>query len=163
MGIVRAVLLVTLVAAGGCHRWVPHDGSPVPAGTEVRVRVTDAGSDDLQRRYGPNDGSLTGPVVAWDSDGVSLLDQTILRRPGFPSTVVSDTISLPANHLAGVDVKELDGKRTALLTAGILVAGGSLVWATRAFGESSGPNEGGPTEPPEASIGIRLPLGLGWR
>lgn len=160
MGLRRAMLLLTLSLSPACYRWVPHEGT-LPAGTEIRVRVTDTGSDDLRRRYGANEGFVSGPLAIWSEDEVAVLAQTLLTRPGFPSTTVTDTVEVPARYVAGIDVKELDGKNTAFFTAGILAGGVGLVLATRWLGGSSEANEGD-IPPPEEAIIVRIPLRIGW-
>lgn len=161
MGFSRSTLLLCLVLSAGCHRWVPHDGTPVPEGTDVRVRVTDAGSDELQSRFGPNDGSVDGPVAYWNTEAIGLLVQSTIRRPGFPATTISDTIPVPSRLVSGVDVKTLDNRRTTALTAGIVLGGLGLVLATRAFGGEA--EDGDPTPPPpDASWIVRFPLPLAF-
>lgn len=159
----RPILLSALVLAAGCHRWVPVEDGPTPAtGTEVRVRMTDAGSDELGRAWGDNDGILEGPMAYWEETEIGLLLRTSVRRQGFPSTLITDTVAVPADHVSGVDVKEIDNGRTTFLTAGIALGAVALIFATRALGEGHEVGDSDPP-PPDASWIVRIPFSFGGR
>lgn len=159
MGLARLVLLVALTASAGCYRWAPYEGEPLPIGTEVRVRVTNAGADELRRRFGSTDGTLSGPLARWDASQVSVTTTTMIRREGFAPTSVSDTLDVARSLVAGIDIKELDRKNTAFLVVGVVAGAAGLVLATRAFGGETVPEGEGP--PVEESVIVRIPLGIG--
>lgn len=160
MSLVRVTMILVLAASAGCYRWVPHEGGPVPAGTDVRVRMTDAGSDAVGRRLGETEGSFTGPLAFWTDQAVAVTTTASISRPGFAPTLVTDTIDIPLAYLAGVDVKVLDRKNTTFLTAGIVVGAVGLVFATRALGGETDIVEGG-GPPSEEAVIVRIPLGIG--
>jgi hypothetical protein len=162
-------LALSILFVGGCYRYVPAETGAIPPGTEVRVRLTDAGQAEIRQYYGPDLTRVTGSLVRWDVDGLGLMTEMTITREGFPATFLADTIQLLPQHLSGVDVKEFDGKRSLGFTAGVIGAMAGALVAAQAFGGSSsneGDDSGGPD--PEASILlrvplIRLPLGLGFR
>jgi uncharacterized protein YbjT (DUF2867 family) len=163
MSMVRmAFVVAALVLAGGCYRWVPTEQAAVPPGTQLRARLTDAGTAEIRTYFGPGLLTVEGPLVAWDRTGLSLLTETSVRRPGFPPTTMTDTIQLLPNHLAGVDMQELDGKRTAGLSAGLLGGVVLAILATRTLGGETDPGEG-VDPPPEATILFSIPLRIGGR
>jgi hypothetical protein len=161
MRMVRATLLIAIaVATAGCYRWVPYEGPPVPAGTDVRLRLTNTASDSLRRVYGPNDGTISGPLARWNDANVSVLTETLITRPGFAATVLADTIHVSAFQMVGVDLKQLDKRKTGFLSAGIVAGALGLVFATRAFGGDSNDNEGG-GPPIDESLIVRIPIRIG--
>ncbi len=160
MGLLRATLLLVLAATAGCYRWVPLEGGPVPEGTEVRVRLTDAGADELRRSSGANDGTFTGPLAYWNERLVGVTTTASIQRAGFAPTLLTDTIDVSVAYLAGVDVKVLDRKNTALLTVGIVAGAVGLVFGTRALGGETDIVEGG-GPPSEEAVIVRIPFGIG--
>jgi hypothetical protein len=159
MRIIRTTLVLTAIAVlGGCYRWVPTEQAAVPPGAEVKATLTDVGVEEMRRYLGPDVTSVEGPMVSWDPGGLSILSVTTLRRAGFPPTVLTDTLRLAPNYTADVAIRELDGKRTAIFTAGALGAAAGAVMAALIFGgNSESPGEGdGP--PPEESVVYRIPL-----
>jgi len=140
---ISAPLIVAgALLAGGCYRYVPTEMAAVPPGAEVRAHLTGDGIEAMRSYYGPEVYSVEGPLAWWDEGGVGLLTEMYLSRPGFPPTTFTDTVRLLPHHLAGMELRELDGKRTAGFSA-----------ATDDSGEGAG-------EDPEASIIFRIPLGL---
>ena len=155
------LLSFTLVSAGACYRYVPSETGAVPPGTEVRARLTDAGEAEARQYLGPDVRSVTGSLVRWDGEGIGVLTKMTVSRAGFPSTTLTDTIRFLPQHLSGVDVKELDGKRTLWFTAGVVGAMVGAVLAAKHFGGSSreGGEEGGEGGGDiEASILVRVPV-----
>lgn len=157
MRLLRTMLLLSLAVAASCYTWVPHEGARPPAGTDVRVRVTDDGGDELRTIYGPHEGSVAGPLTSWDAENVGILVRTTVQRPGFTATTLTDTIQVPTRLVSGIDVKELDRSRTAWFTAGVVAGSVGLVLASRALSGGDEPNEGGGPPIDEAPI-IRIPI-----
>lgn len=160
MGLARLALLLVVIAPAACYQWTPYDGDPAPVGTEIRVRTTNAGAEEIRRRFGETDGTVSGPVARWDDAQVSVTLSTLVRRAGFPPTMVTDTLDVAQIHVAGIDVKVLDRKNTAFLVAGIVGGAATLIFATRAFGGDNNLEEGG-GPPVEEAVIVRIPLGIG--
>ena len=159
MSLARLALLLVLTVPAGCYRWAPYDGDPVPVGTEIRVRATAAGAEDMRRRFGETDGTVSGPVAKWDDAQVSVTISTLVRRAGFPATTVNDTLDVSRSHIAGIDVKVLDQRTTVFLVSGVVAGAAALILATRAFGGETDVEGGGP--PVEEAVIIRIPFGIG--
>ena len=159
--------LALLTFTAGCYRYVPVTPSAVGPGTEVRTRLTEDGQREVRSFMGSDTDAVEGSLVAWNRDGVSLLVQSEIRRDGFPPTAFTDTLELLPQHVQSVQVRELDGWRTAGTAA--LVVGGAVVavLAPRALGGDSesgdgeGGGEGDPTDP-NAQILIRFPLSFSF-
>ena len=160
---VLAVLFIFCLGfTAGCYRYVPMEQATAPSGTLVRARLTDDGAQEMQRYFGPGVVEVKGPLVSWNTEGMSLLWETFLRREGFPATTVTDTVSLLPQHLAGVDIRELDGARTAVFSVALLAGAVAAILAARTFGgePEEGP-EGGDLDPDDAVL-FRIPIRIGF-
>jgi len=154
------LIVAGALLTGGCYRYVPTEMAAVPPGAEVRAHLTGDGIEAMRSYFGPEVYSVEGPLAWWDEGGVGLLTEISLSRPGFPPTTLTDTVRLLPHHLAGMELRELDGKRTAGLTAAIVGGMAVALFAGQAFGGSSDDSGEGAGEDPEASIIFRIPLGL---
>jgi len=160
--ITRFLILACLLLSGGCYRYVPTEMAAVPHGAEVQALLTGDGIEAMRGHFGPDVNSVKGPLASWDEEGMGLLAEMTLSRPGFPPTTLTDTIWLLPHHLAGVELRELDGKRTLGFTAAVLGAMAGAILAGRAWsGSSEDPNGGDPD--PEAAIVFRIPFGIIFR
>lgn len=158
------LLVFLLLTPAGCYRYVPAEDGMVPRGTRVRAQLTESGTEEARRYFGPGVEEVEGPVVNWNGGGLAILMQTYLSRPGFPATHVADTVRFQPAHISAVQVRELDGWRTAGLAA--LVVGGGLA-ATLGpevlGGGASGEGNEGDDLDPDAQIILRIPLRLIFR
>jgi hypothetical protein len=72
---------------------------------------------------------------------------------------MTETIQLQPHHIARVELRELDGRRTAFFTAGVVGAAAVAVIAPSLIGgESEESGEGDDTDPDAAIVLFRLPL-----
>ncbi len=160
---VRMILGASLLLAGGCYRYVPVEMDAVPPGAEVQAHLTGDGIEAMQGELGPNVTFLKGPLVSWDEEGMGVSAGLFLQREGYPGTTMTETIQLLPHHVARVELRELDGLRTAGFTAALLGAAAVAIIAPNHIGGSSeDPGEGGGPNP-EASIIFRFFFGLGFR
>ena len=151
---------VGLLFLGACYRYVPAEMAAVPLGSDVRAHLTGDGVEAMRSSFGPDVHSVEGPLVEWDEEGVGVLTEMYLSRPGFPATTLTDTVRLLPHHLAGVEMKKLDRKRTAGFTAVVVGGMAAALWAGKAFGGSSDDNGEGGGPDPEASVIFRIPISL---
>lgn len=152
----RPVLLVALLATTACYRYVPAEPAELVPGAEVRARLTGAGIDAMRAFFGPYVTDIEGELVRWDQRGATLRYETFVRRPGFPATTIQDSVHLEPRHVAAMERKELDGRRSVL--AGAVVVSGAIAAAisSGAFGGGGLPWEGPP--PGDEIIVIRIPF-----
>jgi len=159
MSLMRTTLVfIAIAGVSGCYRWVPTEQAAVPPGAEIRATLTDAGIDEMRRYLGPDILSVDGPLVSWDARGLSVLSVTTLRRAGFPPTTMTDTLRLAPNHVADVAIKELDGKRTAIFTVGVLGVAVGSVMAALIFGGGPEDTGEGNGPPPDAAVIHSVPI-----
>jgi hypothetical protein len=120
------------------------------------------GTEELRGTLGPSITSVDGPLMQWDSEGLRLLSDLTIQHAGFPATTMTDTLRLLPGYVARVEVRELDGKRTALFTAGVVgVAAAAIIAPSIVGGDKDSSGEGdGPD--PEAAILFSIPIRFGW-
>ncbi len=154
--------LLSLLFSGACYRWVPVEQSAAPPGSEVRAILTMDGVDELRGTFGPSVESVEGPLVRWDSEGLGLLAELSVSRAGYPATTMTETVQLQPHHIARVELRELDGRRTAFFTAGVVGAAAFAAIAPSLFGgEAEESGEGDPTDPDAAIVLFRIPIRFG--
>lgn len=164
MRVLKAPFVATiLVLTGACYRYVPTESTAVPPGARIRALLTEDGVEEMRGIYGPNVNYVEGPLVGWSGEGLGVLAELEMRRPGFPATTLTDTIQLLPNQYSSVEVRQLDGKRTAGFT--VVILGGMTVAALGAkiFGGTSEEEPPGPPEPEAAIVFLRIPLRIGGR
>ena len=162
MTTVRTTIAATLlVVLGGCYHYVPTDPSTVPAGTKIQAQLTPRGADEMTRFYGPGTTTVEGPLASWSMEGLSILREVSLHQPGFMPTTLTDTLHLDPTMVAGIGVQTLNGKKTAVVSAGILAFGVASIFAARIFGGTQDPpgeGDGGP--PPDDLLFFSIPIGF---
>jgi hypothetical protein len=126
-----AVLLLFAVA---CYHYIPAEPGDVTPGDQVRARLTSAGAQAMRSYFGPRVNNVDGPLVRWDDNGVSLLVETYVTRPGFPATTVADTVRLPPGQMEALERQVVDVPRTGLAALCVVAAATAAVLATRSFG-----------------------------
>lgn len=160
--VLTALFIVCFGFTAGCYRYVPIEQAAAPSGTLLRARLTDDGAEEMRRYFGPGVVEVKGSLVSWNGEGLSLLRESFLRREGFPATTVTDTLSLLPLHVAGVDIRELDGTRTAVLSVALLAGAVATIFAAKTFGgEPEDGGEGGDTDP-DAAVLFRIPIRIGF-
>jgi hypothetical protein len=164
MRILRPFFLLALLLPMGCYRYVNADPEGVIPGSQVRAQLTEAGIEEVGPYFGSGLEEVEGPLVRMNGEEVGILMRTYVSRPGFPPTSVADTVGLLPGHIRNFQVRELDGQRTAAMTALVVGAGVAAVLAPRVVGGGSG-GEGpeGNDPDPNAQILLRIPLRLIFR
>ena len=135
--------LILLLTVSGCARWVPAQLGTVPPGTDVRLRLSEVGAEQLEEMTGAGTTEVTGELLQWEPEvlvSTALGPSAMRLDPGLRQRLVLD----PDNVVA-IDVREVDRTRTGLLVGGVVaVAGSAIAWALVNIIRGS---EGAPTPP----------------
>ena len=135
--------LILLLTVSGCARWVPAQLGTVPPGTDVRLRLSEDGAEQLEEMTGAGTTEVTGELLQWEPEvlvSTALGPSAMRLDPGLRQRLVLD----PDNVIA-IDVREVDRTRTGLLVGGVVaVAGSAIAWALVNIIRGS---EGAPTSP----------------
>lgn len=143
---VRASLVMALaIMASGCVRWVPARVGEVPVGTDIRLRLSEEGAEQLEETTGTGQSEVSGQLLQWGSEVmVSAALQT--AGAGANSSNLRQRFVVDEEHVVGVDIRELDRTRTGLFAGTIaVVAGSAIVWVVSKL---SGSGTAAPSEPP---------------
>jgi len=133
--LVAAVLWV----AAGCYNYHPLTAPSPVEGSWVAATLTDAGSADLARYLGPDVFVVRGRYLgSGDGGGVVVSVASVELKRGTDVAWAGETIVLPRDAVASLDVRSLAKGRTVLLAG---VGAGGLVFTSLAFSllGSSGP------------------------
>jgi hypothetical protein len=142
-----AILITTLLLTAGCYSYNPLTTPSPEPGTSLAVTLTDAGSDELARSLGPGAFIVRGRYLSNDEQGMLLSVTSVETKRGYSNPWSGETVAVPDNAVASLDVRKLSKGRSFLL-AGIGVGG--LVVTTVAFsliGGGTTPNSGGGLPP----------------
>ena len=113
---VAALLLVTL---GGCHSLVPLERAPV-VDDEARVRLTELGAAMMAPILGPGVTGVRGRIISADSAVMRVSVVAVTDRDGIENSWLGEQVTLPRQHIAGFDRRELSQVRSAVVGAGIV-------------------------------------------
>jgi hypothetical protein len=150
----RAFFLMVLLA--GCYSYAPIEPGAVPAGLEVRARITGAASDRIAPMIGSvNSRVLEGSVVENNAGAMVLQVPT-----GAMSNVTTDLVQLQTRvpltpvDFVSLERRRVDVTRTSLLAGAIAVGVGIGVHVALRAGGEGNPGKGPPDPPPINRIPI---------
>jgi hypothetical protein len=138
-----AVLTGVLCLTAGCYNYNPLTTPSPESGAYLAVTLTDAGSEELARSLGPNAFVVRGRYLGSSEQGLLVSVSSVETKRGIESSWEGETVTLPADAVASLDVRRL-AKGRSLLLAG--VGAGGLVATTIAFsllGSGTQPGPGG--------------------
>ena len=156
---VRASLLMALVIlVSGCARWIPARVGEVPAGTDIRLRLSEEGAAQLEELTGTRRSEVSGQLLQWGSE---VMVSAALRTAGAGanSSSLRQRFVVDEEDILGVDVRELDRTRTGLFVGGVaVVAGSAIVWVvSQLTGGGTATTGPPPVAPSEPFVRIRIP------
>ena len=150
---VRLAAGICLLASSvGCYSYTQIEPAAVPAGSEVRVRLTGAASDRVAPLIGSFDRVLVGNV-AENSAGSLVLQLPMGAMPNVTADVVRMQTRVPVvpADLVSLERRRLDRTRTSLLVGAIaLGVAGGVSAALRAGG--GGEQGRSPEDPPPINL-----------
>jgi len=139
-----AILIGMLSVTAGCYNYNPLTTPSPEPGTYLAVTLDDAGSDELARYLGPSvfmvRGRYLGPS---DQGGLLVSVSSVETKRGVGYSWEGETVRLPTDAIASLDVRRLSKGRSLLLAG---VGAGGLVATTLAFsllGSGTQPGAGG--------------------
>ena len=149
--------LVILVC--GCARWVPARIGEVPVGTDVRLRLSEEGADQLEELTGGRQSQVSGQLLEWGSE---VMVSAALRAAGAGanSSGLRQRFVVDEEDIVGVDIRELDRTRTGIFLGVVAaVAGSAIVWVVSELvgGGTAGPTDPPPPGPSEPFVRLRIP------
>lgn len=152
----RSLLLLGLLALGGCYSYSVVPMESAAAGTRVRARISATEADRLSEILGREERVLEGRVLPGASQGLLLEVPAALTTAGTSVRWMNQRIELAPADVLELEVRRLDPWRTAGAVAVLTtVVGYAAVQAFDAVGEPSGEGSKGGTD---NYIGVSLPF-----
>ena len=151
-GALRAVGATALALCNavsvGCYRYTPIDAEAPPAlGTEVRVRLTDAGAVALAPLVGNRVELVDGRLVSAADTAVTLSVMTTTDRLGNEAPWRGEEVAIPRAMFTGLEQRTLDRGKSYLvggITAGVVAAVGIAFSVAGGGGGGKGTSTGTP-------------------
>jgi hypothetical protein len=125
------LLAPALIAAGtvlgGCYRYTPIESDASALGTEIRLRLTDAGAVTLGPVVGNRIELVDGRLSSVADTSLTLSVTGTIDRLGAETAWKGEQVTFPRSALAGVERRELDRGKSYLvggITAGLVAVVG---------------------------------------
>lgn len=148
------------LALPACYSYAPVEQGAPEAGSEVRLRLNDEGTDRVTRQTPLRErDAVEGRIVEESSSEIRLLVSRPARRQFAAGGRTRDTVAVPLSGIESVELKQMEVGKTAALFGGI-TAGGALLGAAVLSGAGDGgspPEDGGGTNPLGISIPVSIP------
>ena len=101
-------MAASTVASGGCYRYTPIDSQAPALGSEVRVRLTDAGAVTLGPLVGNRVELVDGRIASVADTALTLSVTGTTDRLGVEVPWKGEQVSFPRSALAGLERRSLD-------------------------------------------------------
>ncbi len=124
--VAAAIMIASTVTSGACYRYAPIDSSPA-LGSEVRVRLTDAGAISLAPLVGNRIELVDGRLSSANDTAVVLSVIQTTDRLGSEVPWKGEQVVFPRATVAGLERKHLDRGKSYLvggIAAGLVAAVG---------------------------------------
>jgi hypothetical protein len=136
------VLLAAIVVSSGCYSYVPSrpgDVATLP-GDEVRVYLTEAGTTDLARFFGPRVASVDAQFIRMGTDSTLVLGVTRTRMLNGVEMPFDGNgpMEVATSLVASVERRTLARKRTVVATSGAVASAVALAAAALKAGRFGG-------------------------
>ena len=138
-----AVMAASAVTSGACYRYTPIESSSPALGSEVRLRLTDAGAITMAPLVGNRIEVVDGHVSSLADTSMTLSVTGTIDRLGSEVTWKGEQVVFPRTTVAGLERRSLDKGKSYLvggITAGLVAAVG-IGFSISGSG-SNGPSSG---------------------
>jgi len=125
-----SVVAASLCVVAACYDYHPLTAPSPAEGSYVAATLTDAGSADLARYLGPDVFVVRGRYLGTGDGGVVVSVASVELKRGNTVPWAGETIVLPHDAVASLDVRRMAKGRTALLAG---AGAGGLVFTALAF------------------------------
>lgn len=136
--------ILSPLALGGCYTYQSLESEPMPR-TEVRVRLTGTGQDELLRDRGLSLERIEGRLVEVGEERMALEVNLGANRSIYAATDLQgpllDTLVFSRSNLRDVDVRSFSAGRTVLLSA-IGIAGVASAYSIAVSSSGDGTSSG---------------------
>jgi len=136
-------MAASAISSGACYRYTPIDSSSPALGSEVRVRLTDAGAITLAPFVGNRIETVDGRVASVADTAVTLSVTGTIDRLGSEVIWKGEHVVFPRSTMAGLERRSVDKGKSYLvggIAAGLVAAVGIgfSISGSGSNGQSSG-------------------------
>ena len=136
-------MAASAVTSGACYRYTPIESSLPALGSEVRLRLTDAGAITMAPLVGNRIEVVDGHVSSLADTSMTLSVTGTIDRLGSEVTWKGEQVVFPRTTVAGLERRSLDKGKSYLvggMTAGLVAAvvSGFSISGSGSNGPSSG-------------------------
>ena len=136
-------MAASAITSGACYRYTPLDSSSPALGTEVRVRLTDAGAVTLAPLVGNRIETVDGLVASVADTAVTLSVTGTIDRLGSEVPWKGEHVVFPRTTVASLERRSIDKGKSYLvggIAAGLVAAVGIgfSISGSGSNGQSSG-------------------------
>lgn len=125
-----AIVIATACVTAACYDYNPLTTPSPEPGTYIAATLTDSGAEALARYLGPGVFVVRGRYLGDSDRGLLVSVSSVEMKRGDELTWAGETVALPHDNIASLQVRQLAKGRSALLL-GVSVTG--LVATTAAF------------------------------
>jgi hypothetical protein len=147
-GCAAGLVLLAGFLTSGCYRYVPVDLASVRPAEDVRMRVTETAAARVVREFGTYMTELEGQIDRASSDSVALTVPVGRDYRGVSLEGGHQVLFFGTTEVVGLRRREFSRGRTALVSAGTLVAFGLLIAAVAQMDDPNANNDEPPPPPP---------------
>lgn len=156
-----ALTCLLFLALPACYSYSPVEQGAHEAGSDVRLRLNDEGTDRVTRQTPLNErDAVEGRIVEEGSSEIRLLVSRPARRQFAAGGRTRDTVAVPVSGIESMELKQMEVGKTAALFGGITAGGvllGAVVLSSAGSGGSTPEDGGGGTNPLGISIPVSIP------
>lgn len=128
----------------GCYAYVSPDGDVSPAGTQVRLHLSDDGRQSVARQsYLAGAATLQGRIIRSTDDVMVIAIARPAREPFREGSTARDTVRISESHVRSLQEKQLRTGPTAGLFGGIAVGIGLITFLALESQGGGSPGGGG--------------------
>lgn len=139
----RPLSILLAASTVGCYTYTPLHTNAAPAtGQQVRVELTQTGSDSLSRVVGPSVQSIDGRLMLSSPEGIELGVTQVKMYSGLEQYWKGEAVTVPKPFIANIDERSFSWGKTGLL-GGVIVLMALAITAGAAGGSLFGGGGGG--------------------
>lgn len=154
-----AATCVLFLGLSGCYAYSPVEGTPPDAGSQVRLRLNDAGAARVaEQTFLSQPDVLEGELLERQTSELRVVISRPARRDFVAGGRRVDTVAVPLAGIESTELKSLEVAKTGALVGGVTVGLG-LLGATLVStgGGGGGLPDGGNGQPLNISIPVSIP------
>ena len=156
----RSVCIGLGLATMGCYTFRPVELEELEPGMEIRARISASQAAQLSE-YLPTeeDRIIEGTVLSASPEQLVLQVPVTTRNVPGQMETLGQRLQIPSEGIFEVEQRELDRPKTGLLTAGVALLTGYVLYATLEGGSSGSTPSDGPPGPQDSILLLRIPIG----